>query len=245
MNFLFYIIAANAAVIIAGALILRKYAGYLADKRIYTYQNDLIGKQCAEVENMYKQVRGWRHDYHNHIQTMKAYLALNQTGELENYLNNLDTDLKTVDTVIKTGNIMVDAVLNSKISIAKSKDITISAKAIVPKKLSIQEIDLCVIIGNLIDNATEACLKQADAGERFIRVYVDVHKELLYIYVSNSAGGEIKKSGRVYLSTKLSSLSSPHGFGLMRIDKIVAKYNGFTDRQNEPGVFATEIMLPL
>jgi sensor histidine kinase regulating citrate/malate metabolism len=191
---------------------------------------------------MYKQVRGWRHDYHNHIQAMKAYLALDHTEELGNYLDKLDNDLKTVDTVIKTGNIMVDAVLNSKISIANTKDIAVNAKAVVPKVLNVQEVDLCVIIGNLLDNAIESCLRYADKKDRFIRVYVDINKEMLYIYVSNSVGGEIKKIGKNYLSTKN---SSPHGFGLMRIDKIVEKYKGFTDRQNEPAVFATEIMLPL
>jgi sensor histidine kinase YesM len=65
---------------------------------------------------------------------------------------------------------------------------------------------------------------------------------MLYISVSNSVGGEIKKSGKVYFSTKNSDF---HGFGLMRIDRIAAKYDGYVNRQNEEGVFATEIMLPL
>jgi len=244
MDYLIYVYIAVGVVlfIILEIIIIKKYFNYLVDKRIYSYQNDLITKHCDEVENMYRQVRGWRHDYHNHIQTLKAYRHLGETDKIDDYLNKLDDDLKTIDTVIKTGNVMIDAVLNSKISIAKTKEIAVSAKAIVPKNLNIQEIDLCVIIGNLIDNAIEACLKQVDKNDRFIRIYIDVHKEMFYIYVANSVGGEIKKSGRSYLSTKD---SASHGFGLMRIDKIVEKYNGFTDRQNEPGVFATEIMLPL
>ena len=237
-----YATAGILAFVALEIIIMRKYFVYLVDKRIYSYQNDLITKHCAEVENMYRQVRGWRHDYHNHIQTLKAYRHLGETEKIDGYLNMLDADLKTMDTVIKTGNIMIDAVLNSKISIAASKNIAVAAKAIVPKQLSVQEIDLCVIIGNMLDNAIEACFGQADADKRFIRVYIDIHKELLYIYVANSVGGEIKKSGARYLSKKE---SASHGFGLMRIDKIVAKYNGFTDRQNEPGVFATEIMIPL
>jgi sensor histidine kinase regulating citrate/malate metabolism len=244
MDYLIYVYIAVGVVLFMGLeiIVIRKYLNYLVDKRIYMYQNDLITKQCNEVENIYKQMRGWRHDYHNHIQSMKAYLALNQTDELGEYLDKLDIDLETVDTVIKTGNVMIDAVLNSKISIAKTKDIAVSAKAVVPKSLNIQAIDLCVIIGNLVDNAIEACLRQTEKSDRFIRIYIDIHKEMFYIYVANSIGGEIKKSGKSYLSTKD---ASSHGFGLMRIDKIVDKYNGFTDRQNEPGVFATEIMLPL
>ena len=171
--------------------------GKMIDKRITKYQNDLINKQYAEVENMYRTMRGWRHDYHNHIQTMKAYLQMNKVEELEQYLNNLDKDLTTVDTVIKTGNVMVDAILNSKISLAKSKDISVNAKAIVPKELKILEIDLCVIIGNLLDNAIEACMKLDNPSDRFIRVYVDIFKEQLYISVQNSNGGKIKKIGKI------------------------------------------------
>ncbi len=242
-NLAYPIIILCCAVIIAAAfLLLRTYMHKLVDKRISAYQSDLINKHYDEVENIYRQMRGWRHDYHNHIQTMKAHLTLSQVEELKNYLDKLDTDLTTVDTMLRTGNIMVDAILNSKISLAKSKNISITAKATVPEELKVSEIDLCVIIGNLLDNAMEACLKQANEADRFIRVYIGKLKGQLYISVSNSMGGEIKKNGKAYISTKD---SATHGFGLMRVDRIAEKYDGYVNRQHEEGVFATEIMLPL
>lgn len=213
----------------------------LVDKRIAAYQNDLVEKHYEEVENMYQQVRGWRHDYKHHIQTMKAHLAMEQYAELESYLNELDADLMTVDTVIKTGNVRIDAALNSKLALARAKGIRVNAKAIVPRELAIKEVDLCVIIGNLLDNAIEACLKEEDREKQFIRVYIDILKEQLYLYVSNSMTDNIRRQGGQYLSTKRGS----HGFGLMRIDRVVKKYGGFLNRQHEEGVFATEIMLPL
>lgn len=214
--------------------------GRAIDRRVAAYQNDLITRHCDEVENMYRQMRGWRHDYHNHIQAM---LALTDNPEqLRRYLWILNDDLTTVDTVLKTGNVMVDAILNSKLSLIKSKQIGVNAKAAVPKELKISEVDLCVIIGNLLDNAMEACLRQAEGENRFIRVYIGVLKQQLYISVTNSTGGDTRKSGRSYLSTKG---SDGHGFGLQRIDRIAEKYNGFVNRQNEPEVFATEVLLPL
>lgn len=214
----------------------------IVNKRIADFQSDLMSKHITEVENIYRQMRGWRHDYHNHIQTVKAHLQLEQYSEIGVYLDKLDTDLTSVDTVIKTGNVMVDAILNSKISLAASKKITIDAKAIVPKSLSISEIDLCIIIGNLLDNAAEACMKVPNKDDRFIRIYIDILKEQLYISVSNSVDGYAKKSGNTYQSTKE---KEGHGFGLMRVDKIAGKYGGFINRQSEEGVFATEVMLPL
>lgn len=209
---------------------------------ISEYQDDLLEKHYEEVENMYRRMRGWRHDYHNHIQTMKAYLSMGQLDNLSQYFNELDQDLTTVDTVIKTGNVMIDAILNSKLSLAKDKDIRIEAKAIVPAKLQISEIDLSLIIGNLLDNAMEACMKMKDHEEKFIRVYIDVLKGQLYIYVMNSMGDSPKKIGKIYLTTKDKKY---HGLGLIRVDQVVERYHGYLDRQNEDGVFATEIMLPL
>lgn len=229
---------------IAGAallvLICRAVFIRLVDKRIAAYQNDLVEKHYEEVENMYRQVRGWRHDYKHHIQTMKAHLAMGQYEELDSYLNELDEDLMTVDTVIKTGNVRIDAALNSKLALAKAKGIRVNAKATVPGKLMIKEVDLCVIIGNLLDNAIEACAME-EKEKQFIRVYIDILKEQLYIYVSNSMANNIRRQGGQYLSTKRGN----HGFGLMRIDRVVKKYGGFLNRQHEEGVFATEIMLPL
>lgn len=214
--------------------------GRTIDRRIAAYQNDLIKKHYDEVQNIYNTMRGWRHDYHNHIQTMLALTGNEE--QLKEYLLKLNNDLIQVDTVIKTGNVMVDAILNSKLSLIQSKNIAVHAKAAVPSDLKISEIDLCVIIGNLLDNAMESSIKQSEESDRFIRVYIGILKGQLYISVSNSAGGEMKRSGKTYLSTKNSGM---HGFGLVRIDRIADKYNGYINRQSEDGVFATEVMLPL
>lgn len=216
----------------------------LVDRRTLRYQSDLLERHCEEVENMYRQTRGWRHDYHNHIQIMKAHLAMGELDELEAYLNALDTDLATVDTVIKTGNVMIDAILNSKLSVAAAKGIAVNAKAIVPRELNttISEVDVCLIIGNLMDNAMEACMRIPDPEKRFIRVYIDILKGQLYIYIMNAVGESLKRAGGTYISTKN---RENHGFGLLRVDKVVERYHGYLERQDEEDIFATEIMLPL
>lgn len=229
------------AVLAVFLLGIRKMVSVFVDRRISDYQGDLIRKHCEEVENMYRQVRGWRHDYKHHIQTMKAHLALGQYGELEQYLDELDEDLTTVDTVVKTGNVRIDAILNSKLGVAKSKEIEVNAKAFVPKEMAVSEVDLCVIIGNLLDNAIEACEREPEGERQFIRVYIDILKEQLYIYVSNSMSDDVKRQGNSYLSVK----AGEHGFGLMRVDRVVKRYNGYLNRQHEEGVFVTEIMLGL
>ena len=160
----------------------------MIDRRIAEYQSDLIEKHCEEVQHIYKTMRGWRHDYHNHIQTLLALCG--DEEKTREYLWNLNADLTTVDTVIKTGNVMVDAILNSKISVMNSKGIEVNAKAIVPEMLSVSEIDLCTIIGNLLDNAMEAVMREEQDSNRFVRIFVGILKEQLYISVYNSMKGK-------------------------------------------------------
>ncbi|MBF1094622.1 MAG: Spo0B domain-containing protein, partial [Solobacterium sp.] len=62
------------------------------DKTII-YQNKLMKQQMDEIENIYMTMRGWRHDYHNHLQSLKGYLSLNKVDQMKNYLNELETDL--------------------------------------------------------------------------------------------------------------------------------------------------------
>lgn len=210
------------------------------DKQLASYQQELIETHYQEVDNMYQQMRGWRHDYRNHIQTMKAYAASGDWDAIRQYLDLLDEDLTTVDTVIKTGNPMTDAILNSKISLAKSKNIPVVADAHIPLKLRSSELDLCCIIGNLFDNAIEASLKLPEE-ERMIRVYMDMKNTQLYISFTNfTAQGKLKKQGNLFRSTK----GEGHGFGLVRIDAIVERLDGYISRNSEEGAFTTEILLP-
>ena len=211
------------------------------DRRIAAFQSDLLTKHVEEVENIYKQMRGWRHDYHHHIQTLKAHRALGEDDKIDGYLQSLEANLTSVDTLLKSGNVMVDAVLNAKLSLAASRDIAVKAKAIVPKDIAVTDIDLCVIIGNLLDNAIEACLYLEDTSQRFIRVNMDLKKRNLYISVTNASGGSVQKIDGRYLSGK----GTGHGFGLLRTDAIVDNYAGYIKRRDEEGVFTSEVLLPL
>lgn len=226
----------------------------MIDKRIASFQSDLLAKHYEEVQHIYRQMRGWKHDYHNHIQTLagitneiRHIAKSNDTDNaalfpaierLSDYLFMLDDDLTAVDTILKTGNVMVDAILNSKLSLAAKRDIKVNVKAVLPKNIAISDVDICIILGNLLDNAMEACDNVKNSDERFMRIYLGPLKGQLYISVSNSMAGKPKTSGSAFLSTK----DKPnHGFGIFRIDTIVKRCGGTINRQYDDGIFATEI----
>lgn len=210
------------------------------DRRIEAYQSDLIRKYCDEVESMYKKMRGWRHDYHNHIQALQASMALGKYDEVNAYLRQLNDDLTGVDVVVKTGRVMVDAILNGKMNIAAQNNIPVNAKATIPEGTPVTDVDLCVMIGNLLDNAIEENKKLLPEN-RFIRIYIARKNTQLYLSFTNAAGKKQERKESIFSSTK----GAGHGFGLARVGSIVKKYGGQFFADSEDGGFTAELLIPL
>ncbi len=204
------------------------------------FQRDILSHQYEEIREIYLNMRSWRHDYHNHLQVMKAQMAAGQAEEMRQYLDELEQSLDSVDTYVKSGNLMADAILNSKLTLAEQRKIRVSCKAILPEILSVEDVDLCVLLGNLLDNALEAC-DVIPQEQRFLRVYMVVNRSQLYISVQNSAKEELNFNERNYISQKRGN----HGLGIKRVKALTEKYEGYLTLANEPGIFAAELTLPL
>lgn len=166
---------------VLGLCVLRRTLYNMIDSRIERFQSELIEKQVREIQNMYKQVRGWRHDYRNHIQNMKIQLAQGNYAELDSYLDSLADDLTTVDTVIKTGNVMADSILNSKLSVAEKLNIRINVKANIPNNIPLSDVELCAVLGNLLDNAAEGLRKTTRKRPIYAYLYRVSEKSALYV----------------------------------------------------------------
>ncbi|MEZ3422210.1 MAG: GHKL domain-containing protein [Lachnospiraceae bacterium] len=223
---------------IASILIIRIFLPKQIIKELENYENTLAGRQFEEIKNTYHEMRGWRHDYKNHMHVLKIYVENRQWEECISYISQINENLDSVDHMVKTGNVMADAIINSKISLAKSKNIKLDVTAKVPEELPISDVEFCIIFGNLMDNAIEACEKIFSEEKRFIRIYIGIFKKQFYISVTN-ATNQKKRLGSYY-----SLKGEGHGFGLYHIDRIIKERNGFLNRKDEPGVFSTEIMLP-
>ncbi len=217
-------------------MLLRRLTDKLVEGKVAVFEKELLQKYYAEVENMYAKMRGWRHDYRHHIQTMKVHASKGEMEEIQKYLEMLDEDLTNVETVVKTGNKIADAILNSKLSLAGEKQIQVRAEAKIPVLLTVPELDLCIIIGNLLDNAMEACM-ELPPERRLIRIYMEMKGNYLYLALTNTAGGGKKKR---FNTTK----GEGHGLGLLRVDEVVKKNGGYITRASEEEAFSTEVLLP-
>lgn len=209
---------------------------WLIRKKVAAFEQELLQKYYAEVENMYTKMRGWRHDYRHHIQTLKVHASRDEMDEIRQYLDMLDDDLTNVETVVRTGNRITDAILNSKLSLAREKQIQVKAKTNIPVRLSIPELDLCTVISNLLDNAIEACM-ELPPERRLIRIYMEMKGNYLYMALTNTTAGGKKKH---FATTK----GAGRGLGLSRVDEVVKKHGGYLTRASEEEAFSTEVLLP-
>lgn len=227
-------------VIVLGFMIHASWINQSYDTQLSQYQNKVFEKQVLEVEHMFTTMRGWRHDYHNHLQNLKAKLKQGDVCASLTYLDELEQELRDIHMLVESDNPNMDAVLNSKLSLAIANGIQVHVKVNVHKQLAIRDTDLCVLLGNMIDNAVEACMKLSNE-DGFIRLYIGQYKGQFYISCTNSTNEIMRKRDEDYISKKRGN----HGHGLKRMNRVVEKYEGIISRKNEPGIFVTEILLPL
>ena len=207
--------------------------------KIVELQTEQSKTHLDEVRSIHKEMRGYKHDFHNHLQTLKGYIEAGESERALKYIEELDYGVMNTDTLLKTGNVSVDVILSAKIAKAKSKGINVTVKANLPDNLNITDVELSIVIGNLLDNAIEACTPSTDK-EPFIRVYLVMKSNMLYFSMLNSSGDKLKKDGSLFNSKK----GGFHGFGLRRAESIIEKHGGWIKYNSEDGAFSSEFLVP-
>lgn len=228
--------------VLAGSLEFILIRQFLSDQdAVFARSLDkMMAQYSEEVQELYANMRGWRHDYHDHLQALKAYLDNQDTAAARQYLNELEDKLDAVDPLVHSGNAMLDAIVNAKLTLAERLHIPVNEKVIVGNTPLIKDVDLVVILGNLLDNAIEAISEQPPHEKRQLRLYIGIVKQQFYISVTNTRPAD-QVIDYQYASTK----SDKRGLGIRRVNKLVAKYDGMINRQYEASVFVTEIAIPI
>ena len=206
--------------------------------KLAEYQTEQSRRHLGEVQGIYREMRGYKHDFHHHLQTLKGQLEAGETERALAYIARLDQQLMDVDTLLRTGNVSLDALFSAKMAQARSQDIAVTIQVSVPDKLLLTDLELSIVVGNLLDNAIEAC--GAARGEKFIRVYMKMKGNMLYFSMINSAGSKKDKKGSLFSSHK----EGFHGFGLRRVAAILTEHGGWYKYNSEDGAFTSEFLVP-
>ena len=195
--------------------------------------------QAESIEALsasYTAQRKLTHDFNAHLATLSSYLDNEQIKDAQDYITTLQEQQTDRILIANTHNSTIDALLNQKAQVAKKNSIDIRFKVNDLSGIKVAPIDLVIIIGNLLDNAIEACVK-LPADEREIYAQLLLEDTLFLSFRNTSPPVEIV-NGYIATTKKPPDL---HGFGLQNIKTALGKYDSFYDMAYEDGYFAFTI----
>ena len=208
-----------------------------------TEQNYRLAMEKIQYENLNERIqeaRKAKHDLRHHITTMDSFLANGEYDRLRDYLSQYKKSLPDDSTIHFCQHQGMNALLLFFAQQAKDHQIDFDVSVECPQDLAFPEHELAVLMGNLLENALEACQDVFDRP-RFLRIRSRIQRDALYIQVDNTYRGELKMKNGHYLSTK----HPGRGIGLGSVEEIVERFQGLIEIQPENGVFQVSILLPL
>lgn len=218
------------------------YEAILIDSQKYwkmklkVQQYEMQSKYFDDINNATMKLKGLRHDMSNHLGNIKALIMYKEYAKLEEYLNRILQEIDEVDEIIITKYPAISALLNRKYTLANKHNINCSINVDNIDNLNIDDVDLCIVLGNLLDNAIEANLK-IDECHRNISLDINTRNQYLIINSVNST---------IYGNTSLFSTKDNkdmHGIGLKNVQQIVDKYYGVIEIDAIKDYFNVSIIL--
>lgn len=245
-SFQIIVICAAIILILANVFIfslLEKKAEYVNTKVQLAFTQKHIDDQIRHYNELYKyqnDIKNFRHDIKNWLISLLALLESKKYNEATEYAKEKLDFISTPGNIVNSGNPVIDAIIQSKQSIAKNRNIKIESSVKLSKDIAIDQTELGVLIGNALDNAIEATAKIQDSKEPLvISVTISTIVEQLLIDINNPVVENIDV--KHIFTTKRNPQN--HGFGLRSIQTIAKKYNGDVFLSCEDQKFNTHIIL--
>jgi len=201
-------------------------------------QLSLQMEQYRRISNNMEATRRMRHDLKHHMITIQGFLQGGNVKQAEQYLDHYLLVTKELEIPKLCDNAVVNTVADYYRMLSAEQDICFSARIAIPADLAVQDIDLSVLIGNLLENAFDAALL-VEGEARFIRFNMACFGNMLAVTVDNGFNGTVKMEAGRYLSTK----DQHSGFGLASVEAIAEKYSGGVEFTHEAEVFHSSVML--
>ncbi|SFR87332.1 sensor histidine kinase [Anaeromicropila populeti] len=180
-----------------------------------------------------------RHDFRHHLRTLMTLSQESRHEELENYIRGITEINEGTRLGRLTENIEIDAMVQYYSNLARSNHIQFRARLNIPAQLNISIVDLCGVLGNLLENAVEACQRQ-QTGTKSIFIAGRVNDGCLEFVVDNSFSGKVNISRGQYLSSKRNGF----GLGISSVLETIERYNGVINLYSDDKGFHAEVSIP-
>lgn len=187
------------------------------------------------------EIRGIKHDLRHFTGVIKRLAEEGRTDDVIRFLSEYAEETETDPLPVFCENIVANSILGYYYLKSKKADIPFHCICSIQRQLNVSDSDLCIVLGNALENAVEACEKLPNSDARFISAEVRNINGQLLIKVANSYNGCLKMIGNTFLSTKSGEF---HGIGIQNIKKVVESYNGFVKTENNEKIFTLMAAFP-
>lgn len=220
----------------------KKYKMYLEkDALLLKTQKNMY----ETILNRNEEIKSFRHDIHNHLMCLEELIHLGNLEKVKDYVEGMQGKLQPNQSKIyMVGNDVIDVVLNYYISMLNS-DVKVAIEGECLRKIKMSDVELCIVVSNLIQNATEA-LNQLDTSDKGLEIEFVHHKGYLLMRIKNTMlhrNVEYKGEKNIFITTKKDK--EQHGIGIRNAEETLVKNGGtlkFDIKQNE---FVAIAMIPV
>lgn len=209
--------------------------------RLKSEQAELLERDYTALNNAYAVNAKLFHDFHNHIGVLRKLLSREKYAEAVRYLDGLQSPVREMTDAVWTGDETADFLINSKAAAAAAEGIQMQVQVEFPRGSGIRSVDLCAILGNLLDNALEAAGQAALPEQRFIRLTIRRINQMLVIRVENGfSAAPIQEEGQLKTTKTEGGL---HGWGLKSARAAAEKYDGILQTAYTDDTFRAVVTL--
>ena len=203
--------------------------------RLKSEQAELLERDYTTLNRAYEVNAKLFHDFHNHIGVLRQLLTHEKYGEAVRYLDELQAPVQDLTATVWTGDETADYLINSKAAAAEAAGVRFQAQVEFPRHTNIRSVDLCAILGNLLDNAIEAARQVPDQSERTVALTIRRIHQMLVIKVENSfAAAPVQENGQLKTTKTGGGL---HGWGLKSAQTAAEKYDGMVQANVSGEIF--------
>ena len=216
-----------AVVLMMSVLVFNINRQYEVEKelaKLKSEQAGLLERDYTSLNRAYQVNAKLFHDFHNHIGVLRQFLIHEKYGEAVRYLDELQAPVQDLTAAVWTGDETADYLINSKAAAAEADGIRFQARVEFPRHTNIRSVDLCAILGNLLDNAIEAARQVPERSGRTVDLTIRRIHQMLVIKVENSFAAAPVREGGELKTTKTGG--GLHGWGLKSAQTAAEKYEG-------------------
>ena len=214
----------------------------------YRFRENMLNQQQEHYKSVidgYEQVKKVKHDMIGHLITLDGYIKRKENDKALTYIHQLNDSLDFSQSVILSNNAVVDALVYNRMTLTTQNNITFEKEITVPSEFKINDMDLSIVLGNIVNNAIEACSMLPDKKERFISLKMKYKNNALFIELKNTyILNKVKVKDGKYISSKPSRKDKSFGMGISNVKEIVDLYNGFFQIELEKESFLVKVMIP-